>query len=247
MACVQASECFCNAQLQLNLKPSRRIVFLLLVSFHRPCRIMNRTKTQYSSLTAPEISRSDWYNRISPWTLEVTAAVFSALCISTITLILWSINGKPYEAWQLLRTDITPNTLLSIVSTLAKSSLLLTIAAGLGQAKWLHLQKDRRLADIQAFDEATRGPLGALRLLWRTRLRALLAAVGCMLTILVLATEPFVQQILTYSSVIGVASNETCAVAAMSTMPGPGLRSGEAGLLGTFAMRSQQTHAKLNL
>lgn len=49
--------------------------------------------------------------------------------------LLGSIHGKPYEPWHAFGTSITPNTLLAILSTFSKSSLLLAVAQALGQLK----------------------------------------------------------------------------------------------------------------
>ena len=58
------------------------------------------------------------------------------------------------------------NFVVSTLATVSKSSLLLTVASALGQFKWLWVSsKHRRLQDLQVFDEASRGPWGASRLL----------------------------------------------------------------------------------
>lgn len=55
--------------------------------------------------------------------------------------------------------------------------------------------------DLQIFDDASRGPLGALSLILRIRWGAMLASLGALLTILALAQDAFYQQIYsTYSS-----------------------------------------------
>ena len=57
-----------------------------------------------------------------------------------------------------------------------------------------------RLYDLQLFDDASRGPVGSLRLLWTVKLQALVASCGAILTVLALAVDPFTQQILSFNS-----------------------------------------------
>lgn len=67
-----------------------------------------------------------------------------------------------------------------------------------GQLKWRWFQNDRSLQDVVTFDAATRGPLGSLSLLWALRLQHPLASCGALITILMLAIDPFTQQMIRY-------------------------------------------------
>ena len=97
--------------------------------------------------------------------------------------------------------DVTFNAIISILATAIKSSILLVLAAVLGQYRWLWLRrsipKSCTLCDLQLLDDASRGPLGALILLWNLRGRWLVS-IGAIATILAIALEPFVQQIPSY-------------------------------------------------
>ena len=60
---------------------------------------------------------------------------------------------------------------------------------------------DCRLEDLQIYDRATRGPAGATLFLWHFRKAPAVtycAAIGCLLTIVGLAIEPFLQQSLSF-------------------------------------------------
>lgn len=150
---------------------------------------------------------------VTLWRLELLASIFSIGCIAAIVALLATIDGKPYSHFGLWKVDITPNSLISIMSILSKSSLLLAVTEGLSQLKWIHFQqRARKLSDLQVFDSASRGPLGALKLLWSLRFRAAAASCGAILTVLALATEPFVQQILTYPNLLRNATNVTASV-----------------------------------
>jgi hypothetical protein len=122
-------------------------------------------------------------------------------------------DGK--EAPQ-LPYNITLNALISVLSTAAKSSLLFTIAGILGQIKWIWFTERRELSDIQTFDDATRGPWGALILLC-SRSRRPLASLGAAITILALAYDMFLQQLVRYPVVYdSVLSDEATTKKALS-------------------------------
>lgn len=114
------------------------------------------------------------------------AASFSIICVISMVALLTTIDGKPYKPWRMGNVHITPNTLLSILATLSKSSLLLAVAEALGQLKWIYFQqRTHRLFGLQIFDEASRGPFGALKLLWSVNVQAAVASMGAIITILV--------------------------------------------------------------
>ncbi|KAN0081758.1 Protein of unknown function (DUF3176) domain containing protein [Elaphomyces granulatus] len=116
--------------------------------------------------------------------------------MAAVAAILATIQDKPLSHW---RFPIQPNSMVSVFSTLSNSTLLFAVAKGLSQLKWIYFQKKRhRLFDLQVFDDASRGPLGSLRLLWMLKLQSTLASVGAIVAIVSLAMDPFTQQVLSY-------------------------------------------------
>jgi hypothetical protein len=94
---------------------------------------------------------------------------------------------------RLLNADITPNALRSILTVVGKSSLLLSMSSTIGQLKWSYFgQGPCRLVDLQRFDEASRGPLGAVQLPCTVNWKAILASIAALTTILALAMVSFV-------------------------------------------------------
>jgi hypothetical protein len=92
------------------------------------------------------------------------------------------------------------------------------VAEGISQLKWTYFQqRPQRLYDMQIFDDASRGPLGSMTMLWNMNIRALVASTGAILTILSLAADPFAQQILSYPSRMGKASNITATIGAATS------------------------------
>ena len=82
------------------------------------------------------------------------------------------------------------------------------VAQGISQLKWTYFQqRPHRLAELQVFDDASRGPLGSLQLLWKIRWKAVVASLGALVCVLALATEPFTQQILSYPTLMTAMAN----------------------------------------
>ena len=102
-------------------------------------------------------------NVLNLWWMELLSIIFSLMCLATNVGVLRAINNKEYKSWKIARVNITPNTIVSIIATLTKASLLLTVAEVIAQLKWLCFQaRAQRISDLQVFDDACRGPLGRL-------------------------------------------------------------------------------------
>jgi hypothetical protein len=131
------------------------------------------------------------------WWWELGSACVAIISTALIVAILVDMDGKPLANWRFHTNLIQPNSLVAVFSTLAKSSLLYPIAECLGQLKWSYFEKrsSGTLNQLQHFDWASRGPWGAARLLWDVKWRAVLASLGAIVTILLLAFEPFAQQV----------------------------------------------------
>lgn len=181
-------------------QPGKRCDVVFWPRFHA-------TKNQVSTR-----STSHWF---SFWWFEIASAVLSIACIVGLAVVLYKIDGKPYQAWRLGNVDITPNSMLSILSTVSKASFMLPVAEAIGQLKWTYFQqRPHPLMDIQRFDDASRGPLGAVILLWTMKVQAIVASLGAVITILALATDPFTQQVLSYPSSPTNVTNVTATIAA---------------------------------
>lgn len=135
---------------------------------------------------------------LQDWIWEFGSAGLSLVCLLAVVIFLFVFQDKPLSRWN-VRLDITPNTLVSFLSTLSRASLLLPIASSISQLKWIHAASaPNYLSDIEVFDAASRGPWGALTLLWTSNARTKLAAWGSIITVLTMAMDPFTQQLLSY-------------------------------------------------
>ncbi|KAK6077459.1 hypothetical protein SCUP515_04987 [Seiridium cupressi] len=99
------------------------------------------------------------------WWWEVTAMILSIACMSAFMVLLTKMNNIPLQSWWL---PIQPNSVIAILTTVGKAALMVPAAACISQLKWRHfLLQPRTLADLQLFDEASRGPWGSALLLCR--------------------------------------------------------------------------------
>lgn len=129
------------------------------------------------------------------WSLEVLSLILATASTITVCIILGRWNNQPLQAWPF---PIQPNSLISVFSTLAKTALMLPMASVISQMKWIWFEKPRNLAQLQVFDRASRGPWGALNLLWDTRGKAWITKAACVLSVAAMTFEPTAQQVLSF-------------------------------------------------
>lgn len=127
------------------------------------------------------------------WWWEITAAVATLACMVAVVYILFRMQDRPVADWTF---PINLNSTIAAFVTVAKSTALLIIASCVGQSKWRHFQKKpSRLQDFDTFDEASRGPSGALKLLWCLRARFGTPVIAALVTIIALGVDSFAQQV----------------------------------------------------
>ena len=98
------------------------------------------------------------------WWMGELLAIFLSLCaFGALVFVLLKYDGHMLPT---LPHNVSLSFIISTLAAVSKSSLLLVVASAFGQFKWLWISsKQRRLQDLQDFDEASRGPLGAAKLL----------------------------------------------------------------------------------
>jgi hypothetical protein len=139
---------------------------------------------------APPASRSAHFG----WWWETASVILSIACTAGIVGLLAHVDDKPLTHWKITGKKPTPNVLVAILSTVAKSALLFPLAECLGQLKWTYFEKRARPVNhLQVFDGATRGPWGSFLFLLEVRGKAILASLGAIVTILALSFDPFTQ------------------------------------------------------
>jgi hypothetical protein len=134
------------------------------------------------------------------WFWEVLSMSLSIMSIAAVIILAIKLHRTPISSWT---SELAPNTIISALITVAKTTMLVPIAAGISQLKWLQFWRDEApLEELSVYDEASRGPWGSILLLCsvneRNGRRPLLSLLGAFLTIIALVSGPFAQQIVKF-------------------------------------------------
>ncbi|CAN9102599.1 unnamed protein product [Alternaria alternata] len=118
-------------------------------------------------------------NILKRWLFEIISLTISAICMN-----------QPLSEWPLA------STVQNVLSKIASAALILPISEAIGQLKWAWFRgsESKDMIDFEIFDKASRGAWGSFLLLFRTKGRSL-AALGAVLTLLLLAVDTFFQQV----------------------------------------------------
>lgn len=168
-------------------------------------RVQLGTQPSFDSFVHPQRRDSPKKGRFTKWIdkwftngwgMEIVNWFFASFAITAIVITLQLHDGKTLPEWPF---DLTLNALISIFATIGEISLMMPVTACISQLKWLSFTRKRSLQDFEAFDDASRGRMGSLKLL--IKLRGLhLASLGAAITVITLAFGPMIQQILSYPS-----------------------------------------------
>ncbi|KAH8421576.1 metallopeptidase [Colletotrichum scovillei] len=149
----------------------------------------NEQGTDESSQQATDTNQTIW----QIWRLEILSSLLALGCVLAIIIILALHQSKPLPKWLGV---MSVNTLIATFNAVYKASLIMPVAEGLGQLKWDWFQHPQKLADVVAFDDATRGPWGSLLLITKKitqEQRPYLAGLGALITIAAIAIDPVSQ------------------------------------------------------
>ncbi|KAH0021500.1 hypothetical protein KCU78_g6088, partial [Aureobasidium melanogenum] len=131
------------------------------------------------------------------WLFEILACALALLALAAIVITLAVHDGRPLPEWPF---NISVNALVSIFGVILKTSMMLPVSESISQLKWAWFQKPHSLSHFTEFDSASRGPWGCLKVLRRCHVRHL-TSIGAAITLLALASDPFIQQMIKYKSV----------------------------------------------
>lgn len=114
-------------------------------------------------------------NTIKGWAWEILAWTTSFASTIVIFGILIATQNKALPEWNY---RINLSTLLSVFAQISSTALLVPASGCISQLKWLwFIDRSRSLSDFDAFDEASRGPLSSLWLIWKTRARYVFSSI----------------------------------------------------------------------
>jgi hypothetical protein len=156
---------------------------------------ITRMDTKSNDLSRRSTFQPNPLQRISSrwWFWEIAGITISVVSLLAIIITLRVFDGKPLPD---IPFGITLNTIASLLGAATKTTLLLVVSSALSQLKWLWFhRRERELHDLQIFDEASRGPWGAMVLLKTSKLS--LASLGALIVLLLLGFDPFIQQLIT--------------------------------------------------
>ncbi|KAK6814647.1 hypothetical protein RU639_009324 [Aspergillus parasiticus] len=127
---------------------------------------------------------------------DILGLTLSLAILIAIVVILRTYDGQQQPTWR----GVSLNTVLSWLSTVAKGCIAFPLSSGLSQLKWVWFAKRARpLSDLRVFDNASRGVYGSLELVLALRMRHF-AVVGAIAVVLAVGFDPFVQNLVHYSS-----------------------------------------------
>ena len=125
------------------------------------------------------------------WWEEIASVIVSLVCmILALTVLLYMDNGST-DSWRL---RIQPNSVVAFLATLTRAALIFPLAECLGHFRRTFFERPRTLGFMHTFDVASRGPLGASKFLWKTKINSPLASCAALTAILLLLSQPFMQQ-----------------------------------------------------
>ncbi|KAI1406758.1 hypothetical protein F5Y13DRAFT_197180 [Hypoxylon sp. FL1857] len=158
-----------------------------------------RPRTPVDSLCGdhdlPPERENNRLERLFHWKWEIGACGLILISIFAILATLYPHEGRPQPNWPYL---ISVNSLLSVYGAVLKAALAYIVGSGISQLQWRWYARERSMFDLVRYDSAGRGPLGSLQWLWANHLRQPLTAFGAILTIIAIAIDPFIQQLVSY-------------------------------------------------
>ncbi len=111
-----------------------------------------------------------WLLDADSWAWEIFGCTSSIICMVAVILILSHFDG---HLMPIIIFDFQLGSVLSLFSTLIKAGISVPLSSGISQTMWLKLRQEQRpVRDMYLYDNASRGVLGGLILLWYRRARS---------------------------------------------------------------------------
>ncbi|KAK4065009.1 uncharacterized protein Triagg1_8825 [Trichoderma aggressivum f. europaeum] len=133
-----------------------------------------------------------WLSQLaSTWWIESITICISFACMAALVCILALFQDRLTTDWPFF---ISLNATIAIAITAAKATLLAPVSVCLSLEKWNRFRnKAHHLQDLAIIDTASRGPLGAVQMLFRVSWG--FASLSAVVVILSILTDTLVQQV----------------------------------------------------
>ncbi|KAI2638562.1 hypothetical protein GGS21DRAFT_488654 [Xylaria nigripes] len=167
----------------------------------------------HNSAANMSISRT-WQGEYMYCLISVTAAV-------VLIILLYIYNGKSEPSWS---GDLRLSTALIAIMSIYRLGLKAIVETCISQGAWIWVsgfrkgKTEAKLEDFKLFDEASRGLYGALALLWRMK-ASHFACIGSVITILIQGFETFSSQMVEFTDIPTVLTDETSLIARLIEAP----------------------------
>ncbi|KAK0634165.1 hypothetical protein B0T14DRAFT_551183 [Immersiella caudata] len=150
----------------------------------------------YDDGQTPQLKPSNSIDFHSLWIWEILSFSAGGILYGIFFYLLFRYDGQLVSQWEqnspisgLFRTL---QSAVSLITTIMKAAMLLPLASAMGQLKWHYARHPSRLKDIELIDGASRGNLGAVRLLFsRSAIHS--TSIGCLIIISAVLLGPFIQ------------------------------------------------------
>jgi len=120
-----------------------------------------------SSSSLASKKRSHLLEVSDAWSLEIITVAVALGAVGSILGVLAKFNGNALPEWPYY---ITLNALIALLAAVTTAAMNISLQNSMSQLKWIHFKESRaRLSDMEAFDEASRGTWGAIKLLFTAR------------------------------------------------------------------------------
>ncbi len=134
------------------------------------------------------------------WWWETSCCMIALSALLAIVATIHSYESKELPRWKF---GLSINAIIAIWTAVLKAAAGLVVAEGISHLKWIVVLRPQNLSTFVAHDDASRGPLGALKLIFKNRYwerefhaTAFISSLGAAITVFILLLDPFSQQII---------------------------------------------------
>jgi Protein of unknown function (DUF3176) len=97
------------------------------------------------------------------WVYEILSSIISLTALGAIFAVLYHYNSWDVDSWS---HSWALNSLVVFLATISQITMAFPLASSISQLKWTWYRESRKLADLNKFDQGSRGPFGSVKLLF---------------------------------------------------------------------------------